>query len=164
MSSKTVFSAPSATEIKCVRRFAATRDRLWAMWTEAEHLRNWWGPKGFSTPVCQVDFRPGGSWFYRMQDPESQRYCGKMTYIEIDAPRRFTAQDVFTDEAGNPLADMPQAHSAFDFTEFNGETIWTNTSRYRTREARDQVLEMGVEAGLSQTLDRLEEYLASLPK
>ena len=164
MTSKTEFSRPSATEIKVARRFAGDRETIWAMWTRAEHLRNWWGPKGFTTPVCELDFRPGGSWFYCMQDPDGQRYCGKMIYAEIDAPSRFTVTDFFTDEEGNPIADMPQAHSEFQFVESNGETVVTNISRYSTRDARDQVIEMGVEAGLSQTLDRLDEYLASLAK
>lgn len=156
------FSQPSATKIKCVRRFAADRDTLWAMWTRAEHLRHWWGPRGFTTPVCEVDFRAGGSWFYCMQDPAGQRYCGKMIYREIDAPRRFSAADVFVDENGNTIDDMPEAHSEFEFADDEGETILTTVSAYRTKAALDQIIEMGVEAGLSQTLDRLDEYLASL--
>ena len=147
-----------------MRRFAGDRDTVWAMWTQAEHLRNWWGPKGFTTPVCEVDFRPGGSWFYCLQDPDGQRYCGKMVYAEIDAPRRFTAVDVFTDEEGNQAEGMPEGHVVLEFAASDGETIMTNISRYSTQESRDQVIEMGVEAGLSQTLDRLDEYLASLAK
>ena len=69
--------------------------------------------------------------------------------------------DVFTDEEGNQIADFPESHSEFEFEEINGETVVTNISRYSTQEARDQVIEMGVEAGLSQTLDCLDEYLAS---
>ena len=164
MTSKTEFSRPSATEIKVVRRFAGDRNTLWAMWTRAEHLRNWWGPKGFTTPVCEVDFRPGGSWFYCMQDPEGQRFCGKMIYGEIDAPRRFTAVELFTDEEGNPAEGMPEGRVVLEFEEAGGETILTNISRYNNQEARDRIIEMGVEAGLSQTLDRLDEYLASLAK
>lgn len=162
MTYRAEFSRPSATDIKVVRRFDADRETLWAMWTQAEHLRNWWGPKGFTTPVCEVDLRPGGSWFYCMQDPAGQRYCGKMTYVEIDAPRRFTAVDVFADEEGKVNADMPEAHSEFEFAESNGATVFTNVSRYRSKDERDQVIEMGVEAGLGQTLDRLDEYLESL--
>jgi len=162
MTSTTDFSLPSATEIKCVRRFAIDRDTLWAMWTRAGHLGNWWGRQGFTKPVCEVDFQPGGSWFYCMQDSNGQRYCGKMIYVEIEAPRRFSATDVFTDEAGCIVSDLPAAHSEFDFAEANGETVLTNVSRYRTKNERDQVIEMGVEAGLSQTLDRLDAYLATL--
>ena len=85
------------------------------MWTQAGHLRHWWAPLGWTTPICEVDFRPGGSWFYCMQSPAGQRYCGKMTYGEIDAPRRFTALDVFTDEAGNQAEDMPEGRVAITF-------------------------------------------------
>ena len=162
MTSKTEFSLPSATEIKAHRRFNGSQETLWAMWTLARHLRNWWGPAGFSTPVCDMDFRPGGAWFYCMEDPAGQRYCGKMIYREIDAPHRFCAVDFFTDEAGNQLEGMPQAQTEIAFAADGGRTVVANLSRYRSQAERDQVIEMGVEAGLSQTLDRLEAYLASL--
>ena len=162
MTEKGEFSTPSDTEIKIVRSFAGSLDRLWAMWTQAEHLRHWWGPKGWTTPVCEVDFRPGGTWFYCMQDPDGNRYCGKMTYDEIDAPRRFTAVDVFVDEEGNTNAELPESQASYDFAEVEGQTTVTNLTRYQTKEQRDQVIEMGVEAGVNQTLDRLDEYLASL--
>ena len=160
MNTKTEFTMPSATEIQFTRRFAADRSRLWAMWTQARHLRNWWGPKGFTTPVCEVDFKPGGIWFYCMQDAAGQRYCGKMTYDEIDAPNRFSATDVFTDEAGNINVDMPQAHTEIAFDELEGETLVTGISRYRTQAERDQTIAMQVEEGLSLTLDRLGRILA----
>ena len=162
MRPKTEFSMPSATEIKFLRRFPADQSILWAMWTQAEHLRNWWGPRCFTTPVCEVDFRPGGAWFYCMQDADGQRYCGKMTYSEIDAPNRFSAIDVFTDEEGKVNPDLPEAHTEIAFAEIDGATIVTGLSRYRAQAARDQIIEMEVEAGLSQTLDRLDEYLQSL--
>ena len=162
MASKTSFSTPSATELCFVRRFSGSRDLLWALWTQAEHLRQWWGPRGWTTPVCQVDFRPGGVWFYCMQDPAGNRYCGKMTYDEIDAPRRFTGTDVFTDEDCNTSDEMPVAYSEYEFTADGDETIVSNVTTYASGEQRDQVLEMGVEDGVSQTLDRLDAYLASL--
>ena len=57
---------------------------------------------------------------------------------------------------------MPVAHSAYDFADAGDETIVTNLTRYASAEQRDQVLEMGVEAGVNQTLNRLDAYLASL--
>ena len=162
MPSKMEFSTPSPTEIKIVRRFSGSRERLWSMWTQARHLQRWWGPKGWTTPLCQVDFRPGGAWFYCMQDPDGNRYCGKMIYAEIDAPRRFTGADVFTDEDGNAAEAMPQAQTSYEFAEDGDGTILTNISRYDTPEQRDKVIEMGVEAGVKETLDRLDAYLASL--
>ncbi len=156
------FSTPSDTEIKVLRSFAGGLERVWAAWTRAEHLKHWWGPEGFTTPICEVDFRPGGSWFYCMQDPDGNRYCGKMIYDKIDAPRRFTAVDVFTDEEGNANDELPQAHTAIEFEEFDDGTIVSNVTRYASKKARDQVIEMGVEEGLLSTFARLDRYLASL--
>ena len=162
MTAECAFSTPSDTEIQFVRAFAGDPARLWAMWTRAEHLRQWWGPTDWTTPVCEVDFRLGGSWFYCMQDPDGNRYCGKMIYQEIDAPLRFTAIDVFTDEAGRVNADMPEGQSSFTFEEADAATLVTGVTRYASQELRDRIIEMGVEAGLNQTLKRLENYLATL--
>ncbi len=85
-----------------------------------------------------------------------------MIYGEIDEPRRFTATDLFTDEHGNPNEELPESRTSFDFAEVNGETILTNLTCYASEEARDKVIEMGVEAGVSSTFARLDKYLASL--
>lgn len=99
-----------------------------------------------------------------MQDADGQRYCGKMIYAEIEAPHRFTAKDIFTDEDGSPSTDLPEACSRFEFSEVNGDSVLTCGSRYETKKERDSIIEMGVEAGLSQCFDRLDQYLTTLAK
>lgn len=162
MATLSEFSTPSATEIKVARSFAADLDTVWAAWTQARHLKRWWAPGDLTTPVCEVDFRPGGSWFYCMQDPQGNRYCGKMIYEAIDAPRRFSAIDVFVDEDGAARDELPQAHTTIEFEKVAGETIVTNLTRYDTKKARDTVIEMGVEAGLKSCFAKLDSYLAAL--
>lgn len=162
MTAITEFSTPSDSELKVERRFAADRDLVWAAWTQAQHLRHWWGPDGMTTPICEVDFRPGGIWLYCFQDADGNRYCGKMIYSEIDAPRRFTAVDIFTDEDGNSIDDLPSARTAFEFEENNGATLVSNLTRYADKAARDTIIEMGVEAGLNSTFAKLDRYLARL--
>ena len=156
------FSTPSDTEIRVARSFAADLATVWAALTQAQHLKHWWAPGDLTTPVCEVDFRPGGSWFYCMQDPQGNRYCGKMIYDEIDAPRRFTAVDVFVDEDGNANDELPQAYTAIAFEKVAGATIVSNVTRYNTKQERDTVIEMGVEAGLMSCFAKLDSYLASL--
>ncbi len=162
MTIESEFSTPSDCEIKAVRRFAGERDLIWAMWTQARHLRQWWGPQGFTMPICRVDFRPGGSWLYCMEDPQGNRFCGKMTYGDIDAPRGFTSVDVFTDEAGNANPDLPEGRNNYTFAALDGDTVFTGVTAYASQEARDQIIDMGVAAGMSQTFARLDAYLASL--
>jgi len=161
MTSKTEFSKPSATEIKVMRRFAGDRDTLWAMWTQAEHLQQWWGPQGWTMPVCEMDFRPGGAWFHCLQDPDGNRYCSKVVFGEIEALRRFAGTEIFTDEEGDRNEELPEADVCYEFSDVNGDTVVTNITRYERRELRDQIIEMGVEAGISEMFDRLDEYLAS---
>ena len=162
MAGKGEFSTPSETEISFVQHFAVDLERIWAIWTQAQHLQQWWGPMGWTTPVCEVDFRPGGTWFYCMQDPDGNRHCGKMIYGDIDAPRRFTSIDVFTDDDGNVTGDLPESLVSYEFSEADGVTTVINITRYDTLEMRDQIIEMGVEAGINRTMDRLYAYLATL--
>ncbi|MCB0014607.1 MAG: SRPBCC domain-containing protein, partial [Anaerolineales bacterium] len=86
---KTQLTTPSEREMLVTRTFDAPRDLVWQMWTRAEHLKHWWGPDGWSLPICEIDFRPGGSWFYCMAGPDDMQSCGKATYLEIAAPERL---------------------------------------------------------------------------
>jgi uncharacterized protein YndB with AHSA1/START domain len=160
--SKTHFTMPSDREIVITRSFDAPRDLVWNMWTQAEHLKHWWGPKGWTLPVCEIDFRPGGTWFYCMEGPDGMQACGKATYSDIDEPNRFVMNDAFADSDGNVFDNMPQARVTVEFSEHNGITTVVDTAVYATKEDRDKVIEMGMEAGIDQTLDRLEAYLITM--
>jgi uncharacterized protein YndB with AHSA1/START domain len=113
-----------------------------------------------------MDFRPGGTWFYCMQGPgpdgKDMVSCGKAFYGEIDEPVRFTYKDSFVDNDGNVLDAFPTAESTVEFNEQGGKTTVTSMTIYATKADRDQVLEMGMEAGIDQTLDRLEAHLKTL--
>ena len=156
----TQLTLPSDQEILITRTFDAPRELVWQMWTAAEHLRHWWGPEGWTLPVCELDFRPGGIWFYCMQGPDGLQSCGKATYLEIDAPERIVYEDAFADADGNILEEMPLGHITIKFAEAGGKTTVTSTVRYPTKADRDRVIEMGMEAGFDQTMNRLEAYLA----
>ncbi len=162
MASKLEFSLPNDTDILIRRRYQASPRQLWEMWSKPEHLRNWWGPHGWSLPVCEVDFRIGGQWFYCMEGPDDMTSCGKAIYQELDEPNRIVHVDIFVDADGNELEGMPVAQNIIDFIAENGETIVHGITRYENKEQRDAVVEMGVEVGVTQTFDRLEAYLTSL--
>ena len=159
---KTQLTLPSDQEIRITRTFDGPRDLVWKMWTTAEHLRNWWGPEGWTLPVCEMDFRPGGSWFYCMEGPDAMQSCGKATYLEIEVPQRLIYEDIFTDAEGNMIPGMPVAQIVLEFVRTGDKTTLISTSRYPTKEDRDTVIDMGVETGIDQTMNRLDEYLAIL--
>ncbi len=159
----TQMTLPSDTEIGFTRTFDAPRELVWQMYTHAEHLVNWWGPKGWTLPVCELDFRVGGTWFYCMQGPpeaDNMQSCGKATFQEIIAPEKIVYTDVFTDGEGNPMDGMPEMLITVNFLADSSKTTVSSITRFDSKETRDKVIEMGVEEGLSQSWDRLEAELA----
>lgn len=142
------------------RLFDAPRSLVWNVWTTPEHLAQWWGPKGWTLPVCEVDLRPGGVWLYCMRGPDGTESWGKATYREIVEPERLVYEDSFVDADGNPLDGMPELMVTVLFEEVDGKTKVISRTDFASAAALEQVLSMGMEEGLAETWDRLEAYLA----
>ena len=83
------------------RVFDAPRDLVWKAWTEPQRFVRWWGPKGFTTPVCKIDLRVGGEYLNCMRSSEGQDYWSKGVFREIVAPERLVMTDSFADKKGN---------------------------------------------------------------
>ena len=93
------------------RVFDAPHDLVFAMFKEPEHLKRWWGPRGWELPVCDLDFRPGGVWHYCMKCVEQGEYFGmeswgKGVYKEIVEPEKIVYTDYFSDADGNTNEEM----------------------------------------------------------
>jgi len=149
------------------RVFAAPHERVWAAWTQAEQLAQWWGPRGWVTTVKEFDFRPGGHLLYGMtcEDPAQGNFYGrtewaKSAYKTIDEPRSFSYTDYFTDENGTVNDTMPTMDITMEFAAVETGTKVRSTSVFASREAYEQTLAMGVAEGVGQTWDRLSELLA----
>jgi len=82
------------------RVFDAPRDKVWKAWTEAERLKQWWGPSGFKVHTCKVDLRPGGVFLYGMRAPDGSDMWGKFTYRDIVAPHKLVFIVSFSDPKG----------------------------------------------------------------
>jgi uncharacterized protein YndB with AHSA1/START domain len=82
------------------RAFGAPRARVWQAWTEVEHLKQWWGPKGFVVTHCNVDLRPGGLMHYCLRSPDGNDMWGRFVYREIVKPERLIWVNSFSDEKG----------------------------------------------------------------
>ncbi len=144
------------------RTFNAPRELVFDAFSKCEHLQHWWGPRGWTLPVCDIDFRPGGIWNYCMKGPNGEDSCGIMTFHEIERPVRFVSTDQFADTDGNVMEGMPTMRNTVIFSEEGGRTTITNHVEYETDEQLQTVIEMGMLEGVTETWDRLEEYLAEL--
>lgn len=142
--------------------FNAPRELVFTAFSACEHVSHWWGPTGWTLPVCEMDFRPGGVWFYCMRGPGGEDACGKATYREIIKPERIVYTDAFADTDGNVQTQMPQMIITLTFTEHNGKTTLTNHVEFASVADKEATLGMGMVEGLTQTLDRLEAHLAQM--
>ena len=144
------------------RLFDAPREIVFRAWTTAEHLSHWWGPKGFTTPYCTVDLRPGGFFRYCMRSPEGTEYWGKGVYREIVEPERLVYVDSFTDREGGTIDPkqygMSEEHPnemlvTVTFAEQDG---MTKVTLYHSA-APSLPERSGIQQGWSEMLDRLAE-------
>lgn len=138
------------------RTFDAPRERVWAAWTDADELRQWWGPRRWTLPVCELDFREGGEWHYCMRGPDGEESWGLVTFEEIVDRERIVSTDVFADESGDPVEDSPEMGRTVEFRDAGGGTdvVVTQTGIPTDEVALDQA-----ELGLEQTLAKLETHL-----
>lgn len=167
--SKMVSRVENGKVLVLERVFDAPRDLVFEMFRDPEHLRRWWGPRGWELPVCNVDFRPGGTWHYCMKcvDPSQGEFYGmeswgKAVYEEITAPEKIVYTDYFSDAEGNENDAMPATEVTLEFIERDGRTLLVSRSEYVSAEALEQVMGMGMLRGITETWDRLEERLAEL--
>ena len=145
-------------ELVITRIFDAPREVVFRAWTDVEQLAKWWGPKGFTNPVCKADVRPEGAIYIEMCAPYGTSYPMGGTFHEVVAPERlvFTSTAV-VDESGNPqLVNL----NTVTFEDYNGKTKLT--LRVQVKKATPLVAQAveGMEQGWSESLDRLAVFVA----
>ena len=144
----------SDREILATRIFDAPRDLVFQMWTDPKHVGNWWGPRGFTTTIHEMDVRPGGVWRFIMHGPDGKDYQNKVVYVEVKKPERL-----IYDHVSGPLFRM-----TVTFAEQVGKTRVTARMVFETAALRNKVAaEFHAVEGLNQTLDRLGEELIKVP-
>lgn len=147
-------TAPTEREIVLSRRFDAPRGLVFEALTKPELLRRWFGPRGFSLVVCEVDLRVGGAWRFVLRGPDGTDMGMSGVYRELAPPERSVHTESFD--------DFPGAESIVTtvLVERSGTTTLTATVLYPSREVRDAVIATGMEHGAAETYDRLAELLA----
>jgi len=151
----------SDCEIVITRVFNAPRDLVWKAWTDPAHIAQWWGPKGFTTRVDEMDLRPGGQSRYVMVGPDGTEYPVKGVFLEVVPLERIVATDEF-DEGYDRITDvdLPQGMvTTVLFEDLGHQTRLTLQILHPTAEDCRKHEEMGVVAGWNSTLDCLAEHL-----
>jgi len=144
-------------EVILTRVFDAPRSLVFKAWTDPKMMAQWWGPKGFTNPVCELDVRPGGKMLIHMQGPDGAVYPMTGVFREVIAPERLVFSDVAEDLDGNPLLE---GETTVTFEEQGGKTKLTVRSSARAVEPVGDEMLKGMNEGWSQSLDRLAELMA----
>jgi uncharacterized protein YndB with AHSA1/START domain len=162
----------SHKELVITREFNAPRELLFKVFTQAEHLVNWWGPKGFKMKVAKVELKPNGIFHYCMQSPDGHEMWGKFVYKEIVEPEKLVYIVSFSDEQGNitrhPMSQTwpLETITTLTLTEENGKTKLTMVGGpYNATEEERATFEGAsgnVQQGFKGTMDQLDAYLATL--
>ena len=161
--------AVNETERMVVTRiFDAPRELVWKAWTDPKYVMQWWGPKGFTAPVCRIDFRVGGKFLCCMRSPDGQEGWTAGEYYEIIPQEKIVYSMYFADSEGNRVdpSQFGIEHEAIEdardmviFEDFgNGQTKLTLIGNESMESAKDS----GQLEGWNQILDKVAAVIADL--
>ena len=148
-------------EFTIIREFAAPRELVFAACTDAKHLAQWWGPRGFTAPVCEWDAKPGNKIYVVMRAPDGTRYPMGGEFREVVPPERLVTVTGALDEQGKLMFEILHVMT---LVEHAGKTKLTMQSRVTKVTPGAGRYIGGFEAGMTQSLERLGELLLKSAK
>lgn len=151
-------------ELVLTRTIDASPEKVYACWTTPELMKQWFAPKPFTTPIVEIDVRPGGRSLIVMRSPDGQDMPNPGTYLDVIPNRKLVFTDAFT-EGFVPSDGAPFMVATIDLEPLDGgsKTKYTATARHWTAEAAEQHRQMGFHEGWGQCADQLEELARTLP-
>jgi uncharacterized protein YndB with AHSA1/START domain len=158
-SATTKVTLPSDLEILITREFDAPREVVFKAMTDPKLIPQWWGPRSDTTTVDKMDVRPGGAWRFVATGPDGSKYAFRGEYREIVPFEKIVQTFEFEPMAGHisvetaTLTDLP-----------GGRTLFTSRSVFSSKQDRDGMVQSGMESGLRETYERLDEVLAKLAR
>ena len=151
-----IVAEPGKQTIVMTRAFDAPRALVFKALTDPKLISSWWGPRSHTTKVITMEPKPGGAWRFVSRDGEGNEFGFHGAYREIVAPERYAYTFEFEGMPGYVSLEV------ISLDERGGKTTLTNTAYFHTVEDRDGMLATGMESGATDSMDRLEELLATL--
>jgi len=157
-------SETNSNDLVIVRVFDAPREMVWKFWTDPEKMKKWWGPKPFTAPFINIDFRVDGKYLYCMRSPDNQDFWSAGTYKQIVPMEKIVCTDSFADKNGKIISandyglegEWPKELTVtVTFEDMNGKTKMTMRQEgLPTEKMKEQTQE-----GWTTSFDKLEETL-----
>ena len=149
-----------AKTVYITREFAASHSLVWDAFTKAELLDQWSAPAPMRAKTKFMNFEEGGRRFYAMISPDGQEHWSIHQFTSITPKTNFKTYNTFSDEHENP--QLPGSDWNYVFNENEGKTTVRITIYNESRDRLEKMIEMGFNAGMTATLQNLEELLATL--
>jgi uncharacterized protein YndB with AHSA1/START domain len=150
---------PADTQILITREFDAPKHLVYKAWTTPELVRRWWHANRGEMTVCEIDLRVGGKWRYAMNADGFGEVGFHGEYRAIVPDERLVSTEVYE---GIPDAEDNAALDTLTLEEVDGRTLMTVLVEHKTKEGRDAHIESGMEAGMQDAMDLLEQVAVSL--
>lgn len=145
-------------DVTLSRVIAAPRARVFKAWIDPKQMAQWWGPQGFTNPVCEIDARPGGQILIHMRGPDGVVYPMTGTFHEVVEPSRLVFTAFAEDHDGNRLLE---SHTIVTFEEQDGKTTVTVQAKAVGLAPQAPQMLAGMDAGWTQSLERLAALAAA---
>jgi uncharacterized protein YndB with AHSA1/START domain len=156
----TTATPPSDRELMLTRLIDAPRHKLFRAWTDPELLKQWFAPLPYTTPVAELDVRPGGASLIVMRSPEGHDMPNRGVYLEVVENERIVVTDAYT-RAWEP-SDKPFMTVILTFEDEGGKTRYTARVLHWTVADREAHEKMGFHKGWGQCADQLTALVARL--
>ena len=139
-------------EISISRLFNAPVDLVWEVWTNPDHIKNWWGPDGFTNTIQLMDVKKGGEWNFTMHGPDGTDYKNKSIFREIVKFKKLVYEHV----------SSPKFLATVEFESQGEKTFIKWHMLFESKEQFIQVVKtFKADEGLKQNIEKLNNYLAS---
>jgi uncharacterized protein YndB with AHSA1/START domain len=148
-------------ELVLTRVFDAPRGLVFKVWIDPKHVAQWWGPSGFTNPLCELDLRRGGAILIHMRGPNGVVYPMTGVYQEVVEPERLVFTSAALDDEGNPMFEVL---TTVTFAEESGKTKQILRARVIKMTPQAAPYIAGMEQGWTQSLERLAAYVATESK
>jgi uncharacterized protein YndB with AHSA1/START domain len=161
-SGRATLTLPTDEQILITREFDAPRALVYRAWTTPELVRRWWHAKRGEVTVVEIDLRVGGKWRYVMVADEGFEVGFHGEYLEIVPEERIVSTEVYEGLPAGVTEEQAATVNTATFAELGGRTTVTLLIEATSKIARDAIIESGMENGLQDALDLLEETAQSL--
>lgn len=153
---------PEALTMTVVADFAASRQRVWEAYTDPRQIEKFWGPPTWPATFHRHDVTPGGRSHFVMRGPDGTLSAGFWEFLSVEPGVRIEVRDGFADAEGREDDRMPSMRMALEFEDIDGGCRLTATTWFASTEQLQQLLEMGMEEGMTAAMGQIDDVLADL--